>query len=337
MAESIRSIREWRDVDLDIFQNEIVAQKQPAVLKSLVKDWPAVEEGLKSTAHICSYIKRFDIEKPANATVGAPSIKGRFFYRDDLRGFNFERKLVTVSTALDNLASLIDKPETPAIAMQAIPVLDVLPGFEKENVLTLVDAAAAPRMWLGNQSTIATHYDIYSNIACVVAGRRRFTLFPPEQVANLYIGPLLATPGGSPISMVDLRQPDMSRYPRFKRALEACQKADLEPGDAIYIPILWWHAVESLGSLNVLLNYWWNDAATAADSPFHSLLNSMLSISKLPADQRKIWRDFFDYFVFQTESDPAAHLPDDIEDVLGSLAPEKRKQLKTWLSQQLLS
>jgi len=337
MAESFRSIREWRDVELDIFQNEIVPQKQPAVLRSLVTDWPAVEEALTSPVHICSYIKRFDVERPVNATVGAPSIKGRFFYREDLRGFNFERKLVTVSTALDNLVSLIDRPETPAIAMQAIAVADVLAGFEKENVLPLVDASLAPRMWLGNKSIIATHYDIYSNIACVVAGRRRFTLFPPEQVANLYVGPLLTTPGGSPISMVDLREPDLARFPRFKQALEVGQQADLEPGDAIYIPILWWHSVESLSSLNVLVNYWWNDAATVADSPFHSLLHGMLSMSKLPADQRKSWRDFFDYFVFQTDNDPAEHLPDDIGDVLGSLTPEKREQLKAWLSQQLLS
>jgi len=337
MAASAHIIKEWRDVDLDIFENEIVPQNQPAVLRSLIRHWPAVKEGLQSPAHICKYIKRFDSATPANAIVGAPSIKGRFSYRDDLQGFNFERKRVTVSTALDNLVSMIDRPDPPAIAMQAIPVLDVLPGFGQENVLPLVVAAESPRMWLSNKSTIATHYDIYSNIACVVAGRRRFTLFPPEQVANLYIGPLLTTPGGSPISMVDLRQPDLSRYPRFKQALEVCQHADLEPGDAIYIPILWWHSVEALGGLNVLINYWWNDTKTAAESPFHSMLNSMLSISKLPADQRKIWRDFFDYFVFQADSDPAAHLPDDLQDVLGTLTPEQRKELKTLLSQQLLS
>ena len=329
------SIREWQNVDLEIFQTEIIPRQQPAVLRSLVKDWPAVKEGRKSPEHICRYLKRFDTEKQANATVGSPAIKGRFFYRDDLRGFNFERKLVTVSTALDNLAAMIDEPDAPAIAMQAIPVADVLPGFQQENVLPLVDSALAPRMWLSNRSRIATHYDIYSNIACVVAGRRRFTLFPPDQVTNLYIGPLLATPGGSPISMVDLREPDLSRYPRFEKALEVCQQAELEPGDAIYIPILWWHSVEALSGLNALVNYWWNDAKTAADSPFHSLLASMLSISELPDDQRKIWQVFFDYFVFQTDVDPAEHLPDDIEDVLGSLTPEKRRQLKAWLAQQL--
>ncbi len=336
-SEAPASIREWRNVDLDVFQTEIVPRQQPAVLRSVVKDWPAVEAGLKSPEHICKYIKQFDTEKKANATVGSPAIKGRFFYQGDLRGFNFDRKLVTVSTALDNLAAMVDQVDTPAISMQAIPVADVLPGFQDDNVLPLVDASLAPRMWLNNRAMTAAHYDIYTNIACVVAGRRRFTLFPPEQIANLYIGPLLATPGGSPISMVDLREPDFSRYPRFKEALKVSQQAELEPGDAIYIPILWWHAVESLSGLNVLVNYWWNDSKTAADSPFHSLLSSMLSISELPEDQRRIWQVFFDYFVFQTDADPAAHLPDDIQDVLGSLTPEKRKQLKAWLAQQLLA
>lgn len=337
MTEPACSIREWRDVDLEIFQNEIVPRRQPAVLKSLVREWPAVQEGLKSPANICNYIKQFDTEKPANAIVGAPSIKGRFFYRDDLDGFNFERKLVTISTALDNLVSLIDKPDPPAIAMQAISVPKLLPNFEQENALSLLDREVDPRMWLGNKSTIATHYDIYSNVACVIAGRRRFTLFPPDQLANLYIGPLLKTPGGSPVSMVDLREPDLARYPRFEQALEVRQVAILEPGDAIYIPILWWHSVESLESVNVLVNYWWTGSGVATDSPFHSLLHSMLSISSLPEDERKIWRDFFDYFVFQTDIDPAAHLPDALQDVLGSLAPDARKRLKALLSQYLMS
>jgi hypothetical protein len=337
MTESHCSIREWRDVDLEIFQNEIIPQGQPAVLRSLVTDWPVVQEGLKSPANICSYIKRFDTQQPVNATVGAPSIDGRFFYRDDLRGFNFERKMVSVSTALDNLLALIDKPDPPAIALQAIPVHDVLPNLEQEIVLPLIDKTVAPRMWLGNKSTIAAHYDTYSNVACVVAGRRQFTVFPPDQVANLYIGPLLTTPGGSPISMVDLRNPDLSRYPRFQQALEVCQVASLEPGDAIYIPYLWWHSVESLDQFNALVNCWWNDSGKESDSPFHSLLHSMLLIPSLPEDQRMIWRKFFDHFVFQLDNDPAAHLPDDLQDILGSLGPDARKRLKALLSQFLLS
>ena len=64
-------------------------------------------------------------------------------------------------------------------------------------------------MWLGNRAIVAPHYDIHDNLACVVAGRRKFNLFPPEQIENLYPGPTLVTPGGVPVSMVDLNQPDM--------------------------------------------------------------------------------------------------------------------------------
>ena len=36
------------------------------------------------------------------------------------------------------------------------------------------------------------------------------------------------------------------------------------PGDAIYIPPLWWHHVESLGQFNVLVNYWYRTGPDTA-------------------------------------------------------------------------
>lgn len=64
---------------------------------------------------------------------------------------------MSVSTALDNLVLLADKPNPPAIAMQAIPIRELLGKFEQENTFALVDGAVAPRMWLGNKATIAAH------------------------------------------------------------------------------------------------------------------------------------------------------------------------------------
>ena len=49
----------------------------------------------------------------------------------------------------------------------------------------------------------AIHHDMFSNLAVVVAGGRRFTLFPPGEVANLYLGPFEFTPAGTPASLVD--------------------------------------------------------------------------------------------------------------------------------------
>lgn len=331
----MRQIKVWHDVDRDVFENEIFPGNQPAVMKSLVRHWPAVHAGAGSAADAARYIRQFDTGGAVNAVVGHPRINGRFFYSEDLKSFNFEPRKVAVGAALDTLVSLMEAPEPPAIALQAVPVPEILPGFQEDNAMPLLDGHIAPRIWLGNRARIATHFDNNHNIACVVSGRRRFTVFPPEQVGNLYIGPLLRTPGGSPISMVDLVAPDYSKFPNFRDALEAAQQAELEPGDAIFIPILWWHGVEALEPLNILVNYWWNDSPSVHDKPFLSLVHSMLMLSKLPAAQRESWRALFDHFVFQTHGDPGAHLPPDGQDLQRTLSREERDQVKALLAEHL--
>ena len=64
-------------------------------------------------------------------------------------------------------------------------------------------------------------------------------MFPPAQVANLYVGPIDHSPAGMPTSLVDFAQPDLERFPRFREAWAAAQVAELAPGDAIYLPPLW--------------------------------------------------------------------------------------------------
>jgi hypothetical protein len=331
----LQKIKEWQNVDRSVFENEILPGNRPAVLKGLCRHWPAVEASTESPAGMASYLKRLDAGHAVNGIVGSAQINGRFFYTEDLTGFNFDSRRVSISAALDTLVSLAETPEPPAIALQAIPVPDALPKFREENPISLLDDDIAPRIWLGNRTTIATHFDNNHNIACVVSGSRRFTVFPPDQVGNLYIGPLLRTPGGSPISLVDLREPDLSRFPMFEQALETAEEAVLEPGDAIFIPILWWHGVESLGPLNILVNYWWNDAESEKDRPFLSLVHSMLLLSRLPAAQRESWRALFDYFVFQTHGEAGSHLPEDVHDVQGHLTPEERDQVKALLAEHL--
>lgn len=331
----MKKIDEWQNVDRRVFENEIFPANRPAVLRGVVRDWPAVQAGLRSPAQLGDYLKRHDSGGAAHAIVGPPHIDGRFFYSADFQGFNFEKRNVSISTALDTLASLTETSDPPAIALQAIPVKEIMPSFLEANPMPLLDSQITPRIWLGNRSIIATHFDNNDNIACVVGGRRRFTVFPPGQVRNLYIGPLLNTPGGSPISVVDLRAPDYSKFPRFRQALESAHEAVLEPGDAIFIPILWWHGVESLEPLNVLLNYWWNDAAEPHDTPFLSLVHSMLLLSRLPESQREAWRALFDHFVFRADGDSGAHLPPTLKDVQGTLSPDERDQLKALIAARL--
>ena len=275
----MRPLAEFEGVDADRFAREILPRGEPALLRGVVRDWPAVRAARQSPEAICRYVLGFDRGSPVDALLMPPQVRGRIFYSDDLRGFNYARKKVPISTVVEQVVRYSHFPSAPAVAAQSAPVHECLPGFEKDNVLPLLGPDVQPRIWLGNRVTTPAHFDQSSNIACVVAGRRRFTLFPPEQVDNLYIGPLDFAPTPTPISLVDLRAPDFERFPRFRDALAQALVAELEPGDAIYLPPLWWHHVESLAELNILVNYWWGAAADAPREAFEKLLGKIGSAS----------------------------------------------------------
>jgi hypothetical protein len=171
----------------------------------------------------------------------------------------------------------------------------------------------------------------------VVAGRRRFTIFPPEQVANLYIGPLDNTMAGQPASMVDLAAPDFARFPRFEEALRSAFVAELAPGDAIFIPALWWHGVESTEPLNILVNYWWQDISPDSTSAFAAMVHGILALRELPVETRDAWRAYFDHFVFQRDGDPAAHLPKGRRGILDEPTAPLRGRIRQFLLRVLSS
>lgn len=325
---------ERSDVDAAAFA-EIIAAHGPVVLRGLGRDWPAVAAARQSSADLAAYLARFDSGAPVEAFIGPPAMQGRYFYANDMRGFNFERRKGPLGQLLDMLVRAADTPDAPCFYVGAAPVPEALPGFDTANPMPLfARESAVPRAWIGNRSTVATHFDTSDNIALVVAGRRRFTLFPPEQVGNLYIGPLDHTMAGQPASMVPIDAPDLARFPRFADAMAAAFTVELEPGDAIYVPALWWHHVEALGSFNMLVNYW-AEAAADTGSPFEAMVHGILTISALPAAERAAWRHYFDHYVFRGGADPAAHLAPETRGILAEPTPELRDRIRQFLIRRL--
>jgi hypothetical protein len=328
-----RAIREYSNVDERCFLEEIRPARQPAVIRGLAADWPAVRAARESDEEIVAYMKRFRVERPVAAIVGEPEIKGRFFYTEDLRGLNFARGVSPLDPFLDRLLRDRGAARPYAIAVQSEKIPDLLPGFEKENRIDLLPPSVAPRAWIGNRIRVAPHYDLMENVGVVVAGRRRFTVFPPEQLANLYPGPVELTPAGTPISLVDINAPDLERFPGYTEAAATAQSATLEPGDAIYLPFHWWHGVDSLADVNLFVNYWWNDADPRAGSPYDALMYALFALKPLPPEQREVWRMVFDHYVFCTDGDPAAHLPPAVRGVVGPSTPEQLARMRATLQQ----
>ena len=187
------------------------------------------------------------------------------------------------------------------------------------------------------------HFDDGHNLAAVVAGRRRFTLFPPEQVANLYPGPLDFAPTGTPISLFNVNKPDYQRYPRAKAAINAALQTELLPGDLLYIPLLWWHQVESLEPVSMLMNYWWGGSLAVKSvqpAAFDSLLYTMLSMQHYSPAERQAWAAMFQHFAFNAE---AAAIPNELAALQHLLNPagkalpdhSKLQALRLWLQKSL--
>ncbi|MET3760776.1 cupin-like domain-containing protein [Sphingomonas sp. UYEF23] len=315
----------------------LIAQQRPVVLRALVRDWPIVRAGLESPAAAAAYLKRFDRGAAVVGYTGAPEIGGRFFYDESGTGMNFTASRVALDAYLDRMLSTLDAPDAPSLYVGSTDLDTYLPGFRAENDLAADFAGATPlaSIWIGNRTTAATHFDMSNNIACCVVGRRRFTLFPPAQIANLYPGPLEPTPGGQVVSMVDARAPDLARYPRFAEALASAEVFDLEPGDVLVYPALWWHNVEALDGFNVLVNYWWNNAPRFLDSPMNTILHGLLSLRDRPDTEKQAWRALFDYYVFGPADLPAAHLPEPMHGALAPLTDLTARRLRAQLLQRL--
>ena len=314
----------FENVTAQTFQQDIYPLERPAVLKGYVSGWPAVQAAHKSPENAVQYLAARDKHNPISVMYGPQNIDGKFFYSDDLQGLNFTKKPNGLTATLSDIQASPDA----AIYVQSEPIPEILNDFVKENSLGIIHPSIVPRIWIGNRITVQTHFDLSDNIACVVAGRRRFTLFPPSQTKNMYIGPFEKTLAGPPISMVRLDNIDENKFPNFSRALEHAMSAELEAGDALYIPYFWWHHVESLDPFNILVNYWWNDMDPDLGSPFDAMLHALLAFGDMPERQRRTWQYAFDHLVFKENGNVADHLPKMSRGVLGEQNPAQRLHMR---------
>ena len=316
---------------------DLLASGEPAVLRGIARDWTLVRKGLESTEAARRYIASFYNGRPIDFNYAGPEARSRAFYKEDFSALNFTVKRDRLDRVLEEIGQRGGEDPPPLYYVASLPFDYCLPGLGAENSLTFSvhGVNPPPSIWIGNRTIASCHYDAPNNIACVAVGRRRFTLFPPEQIFNLYPGPLDPTPGGQAVSTVDFANPDFELYPRFRDALVAGLSAELEPGDAIFVPSMWWHHVEGLSSFNTLVNYWWSSAPAFVPTPMNSLLHAMWTVRDLPEREKEAWRNVFDYYVFGPAGRAGAHLPEASRGVLSPFDDARARRMRALLINKL--
>lgn len=326
----LQSVPEVAVVDAAALDARLRGADRPFVVRGLVADWPLVRAGRRSAGEARAYILDHARDRPFTVSVGDPASAGRMFY-DAAMGMNFR----TSQGRLRDIFAKIDEFEggtdAPTIYLGSVDLQQFFNGLHEANRVDLGDRQPLASIWIGTRTRVAAHNDLPHNLACVAVGRRRFTLFPREQFRNLYLGPIDNTPAGRAISMVDFHGPDFDAHPNFAEALRHAQTVELDAGDALYIPAMWWHHVEGLAAFNVLVNYWWRDSPRWLGQPQDALHHAMLAIRDLPDDQKRHWRDMFDHYVFDGGDAVTGHIPPDARSVLDTLTPESAGRIRAFL------
>lgn len=304
--------------DPAVFQRAVMQRCEPVVLRGAARAWPIVScWNVRATAE---QILAFDTGKQVDLFVGPPEIGGRYGHADaGLQSLNFAHQTMPFRDALRRILDTADVPGHETLYMGSLTSETYLPGVERLTPLAFLPSTLRPRFWIGHESRVACHYDTMDNVACVVAGKRRFTLYPPDAIRDLYIGPIDNTIAGQPISLAAASAAADERFPRFEHARHRALVAELEPGDAIYIPKLWWHQVEATGGINMLANFWWDGFAAGPDQPHTAMLLAMIAIAERPPAERAAWRAWFDHYVFRPDGHPLAFLPPSQHGILGPL------------------
>ncbi len=330
MLPQAQPVKTVPGINADNISTALLNSAEPLHLPEFAANWPAVHAAKQGEPAMCDYLLSQYSGEPLTAFTSDASSGGRVFYNADYSGFNFK----PVNAKLEQLFAASNSGLHWYVGSTFVPRW--FPKWlQQQQVPALAQYAndALVSLWIGNQSRVAAHSDLPQNLAVVVAGRRRFTLFPPEQLANLYIGPLDVTPAGQAISLVDFSNPDLITFPKFAEAMQHAQVVELNPGDALIIPSMWWHHVEALGALNVLMNFWWRDSPSFIPSPQLALKLAMLSINALPIEQKAAWRAHFEHYVFGEAQ--AEHIPAHLRGLQGPLTEAVARQVRAELLNKL--
>ena len=112
--------------------------------------------------------------------------------------------------------------------------IGTLPEFIKSNM----DMEGFWHIWIGPKGTLTPlHHDETALLHTQIVGRKKWLLISPLEIDNL-------ANHRAVFSEIDIFNIDYNKFPKIKNV--KIIEAIVEPGETIFLPLGWWHAVESL-------------------------------------------------------------------------------------------
>lgn len=216
----------------DVFIKEYYSKHLPVVLTKGISDWQALDkwnpEYLLRHCGDKEIEVQFDRDKDHLFERNSGKHKKRMLMREFIsmvnKGGDSNNYYMTANNtknSLNSIASLFDD------------LGDFGEGYRKQD-----DINAGTFFWFGPKGTFTPiHHDLTNNMLVQIMGRKKVTLIPAWQVPWLYNDKGV-------FSAADFPDFDDRRHALMKNITPI--EVLIGPGDALFIPIGWWHCVEAL-------------------------------------------------------------------------------------------
>lgn len=250
------SVEEHESISPSDFRQGYEARKQPLIVRGCVRDWPAVT-AWQDPETVATRLAKHKLKVEA--------------YSDDAYRWD-DRQLIEVDTRtfLQKLWSNNScRYYLADVSIMTGPGGNIpdYPGLAQDiRIPDLVDPQRlrAAGLFLGSDSTSQCHYHPVSEaIICQVVGRKTLYMFP--EGATTALAPFPWHSKHMNWSQLEFRAgalpAELSGVPVYR--------VDLEAGDALFIPINWWHSAHGR-DLSASVTFFWNA------SPQHVLRNHLL-------------------------------------------------------------
>lgn len=220
------------------FFDEFYSANEPVLLRGMANQWPIVSTW--SPAYLRDHFGDVEVE----VQTGRDTDKRYEVNIDDHRTCMPMRQFVDLVSSSGSTNDFYMCANNRALDSNLSALFDEIPSlpdyFAPEN------AKGRAFLWFGPEGTITPlHFDKANVLLLQVYGAKEVTLAPPEALPFLYND-------FGVFSEVDYFAPDYQRYPLLKRV--SFMQAMLHPGDALFLPVGWWHAVQSL-SVSISLSF----------------------------------------------------------------------------------
>jgi lysine-specific demethylase 8 len=217
-----------------------VVESRPVIVRGAASSWPALSRWSRD------FFRTTSARKPLPVDVYP---RGDVFDRGGALGRVPKIELSTREYLDHQLAGGEARYYAPDLELSTY-----FPELERDlRVPSFFEIPHRKFLFMGTDTVTALHFHAFRHaLTCQVVGDKVITLYAPEDTRHLYAHPFFA-PAAS-WSPVDFSRSDLHRYPALARAHPL--EAHLAPGDAIYIPMHWWHWVRGVGfSASVLLSW----------------------------------------------------------------------------------